>query len=67
MQAADTSGELGGRDLQGEERRLPSLGSDPFVLMRGGCMVELGDPGESGPVEEFKTALGIECGSELFT
>ena len=39
-----TSGDVGGRDLQGDGRRFPSRGSEPFVLILGGCRVELGDP-----------------------
>ena len=43
-----TSGEFGGRDLAGEGSLLPSRGSDPFVLILGGCRVEVGEPGVSG-------------------
>jgi hypothetical protein len=38
----DISGEVGGRDLQGEGILLPSRGREPFVLIRGACRVEEG-------------------------
>ena len=38
----DMSGEVGGRDLQGEGILLPSLGREPFVFILGACRVEEG-------------------------
>ena len=43
-----TSGEFGGRDLAGEGSLLPSRGSDPLVLILGGCRVEVGEAGVRG-------------------
>ena len=49
----DISGEVGGSDLHGEGSLLPSLGREPFVLIRGACRVE------EGLVQEpLKEALG---------